>query len=530
MSDRTRNELREAPEMINSSQLEQREFSSPVASQNGLESTSALSISDTLSEAISKDVEHAPASVDITDSGTVLGGPVVPEKDSPVKAALVKTISKDYVPVSASSVSALMSEPDDKQLTEQLELVKELELQSAANNFDLSKTTEVEREKEGEVYLSSAKSNSDEKSIGYRSSLNITSSKRTMAASFTGSRNVTERNESSVKIATTTVSRQVVPSKQSYVSSVTLPEHSKKGNVIVSVTSSVTQKTEHSPSEGDGQSFRASNESTTLTNETVTSEVHRTVTQASRSDATPFTASRVEETLASNSSSAENSQRVTYEINFQGKPGTDSYTVKKVNVPSLQIAPLHSSAEPSMSPSGSLLEVSSNTVIDDEEEYEQEVEGRGSDVGKLTGSESPEADSDTESFLSAKEDITSDTDIAAYMTAVGSSTSLYTDAMPAVDSATEEATTPVNTDTEVEEEENEDDETTEHESVTPRSHTKEASEGSDLAAVKGLKEQTILLGSGVTSDAELGYRGDTEEDLASTEDLRSTGMSFSVPK
>ena len=132
--------------------------------------------------------------------------------------------------------------------------------------------------------------------------------------------------------------------------------------------------------------------------------------------------------------------------------------------------------------------------------------------------------------MSAKEDITSDTDIAAYMTAVGSSTSLYTDAMPPVDSATEEATTPVNTDTEVEEEENEDDETKEHECVTPRSHTKEASEGSYLAAVKGLKEQTILLGSDVTSDAELGYRGDTEEDLASTEDLRSKGMSFSVPK
>ncbi|XP_067035394.1 tudor domain-containing 6-like [Acropora muricata] len=530
LSDRTRDELREPPEVINSSQLDDREFSSPVASQNGLESTLARSISDTLSEAISKDVEDAPASVDITDSGTALDGPVVPEKDSPVKAALVKTISKDYIPVSASSMPALLSEPDDKQLTEQLELVKELELQSAANDFDLTKTTEVEREKEGEVHLPSAKSNSDEKSMGYRSSLNITSSKRTMAASFTGSRNVTERNESSVKITTSTVSR-VVPSKQSYVSSVTLPDYSKNGNVIVSVTPSVTQKTEHSPSEGDGHSFRASNESTTLTHETVTSDVHRTVTQASRSDTTPFTASRVEETLTSNSSSAENSQRVTYEINFQGRPGTDSYTVKKVNGPSLQMAPLHSSAaERSMSPSGSLLEVSSNTVIDEEEEYEQEVEGRGSDVGKLTGSESPEADSDTESFLSAKEDITSDTDIAAYMTAVGSSTSLYTDAMPPVDSATEEATTPVNTDTEVEEEENEDDETKEHECVTPRSHTKEASEGSDLAAVKGLKEQTILLGSDVTSDAELGYRGDTEEDLASTEDLRSKGMSFSMPK
>ena len=520
LSDRTRDEVREAPEVINSSQLDEREFSSPVASQNGLESSLALSISDTLSEAISKDVEDAPASVDITDSGTALGGPVVPEKDSPVKAALVKTISKDYVPVSASSMPALLSEPDDKQLTEQLEL----ELQSAANDFDLTKTAEVEREKEGEVHLPSAKSNSDEKSIGYRSSLNITSSKRTMAASFTGSRNVTERNESSVKIATSSISRQVVPSKQSYVSSVTLPDYSKNGNVIVSVTPSVTEKTEHSPSEGDGHSFRASNESTTLTHETVTSEVHRTVTQASRSDTTPFTASRVEETLTSNSSSAENSQRVTYEINFQGRPGTESYTVKKVNGPSLQMAPLHSSAERSMSPSGSLLEVSSNTVIDEEEEYEQEDEGRGSDVGKLTGSESPEADSDTESFLSAKEDITSDTDIAAYMTAVGSSTSLYTDAMPQVDSATEEATTPVNTDTEVEEEENEDDETKEHECVTPRSHTKEASEGSDLAAVKGVKEQTILLGSDITSDAELGYRGDTEEDLASTEDLRSTGM------
>ena len=523
LSDRTGNELQESPEMINLSQLEQREFSSPVATQNGLETTPGLSISDTRSEAISKDVEDAPPSVDITDSGTTLSGPVVAEKDSPVKAALVKSISKDYVPVSASSMSALLSEPDDKQLTEQLEVVKELELQSAA----------MERGKEGEVHLTrSAKPNSEEKSIGYRSSLNITpSSKRTMAASFTGSRNVTERNESCVKIATSTVSRQVVSSKHSYVSSVTLPEHSHNSNVVVSVTPSVTQQTEKSPSELDGHSFRASNESTTLTDETVTSEVHRTVTQASPSDTTPLSASRLEETLTSNLSSPEDSERITYEINFQGRLGTDSYTVKKVDIPSLQNAPLHSSVDRSMLPSVSVLEVSSNTVIDDEEEeYKQEVQGKGNDIGKLTGSESPEADSDTESFLSAKEDITSDTDIAAYMTAGGSSTSLYTDAMSPVDSATEEATTPVNTDTEVEEEENEDDETEEQGCVTPRSHTNEVSEGSDLATAKGLKEQTILLGNDVTSDAELGYGGDTEEDLASTEDLRSTGMSFSVPK
>jgi len=124
--------------------------------------------------------------------------------------------------------------------------------------------------------------------------------------------------------------------------------------------------------------------------------------------------------------------------------------------------------------------------------------------------------------MSAREDITSDTDTAAYMTAAGgSSTSLYTDAAASLqDSSTEEATTPVNTDTEVEDEEEEE---KIQGSATPQPPEDAADERSRSGTLKSLQEQSTVLGSGVTSDGDLGYRGDTEEGLASAEDLRSAG-------
>lgn len=513
------NELQETAEVIKPSMLEQREFAHPGATQNGdtteetpivgLDNVLAPSSSDTLSEAPSKDAEDGPPFLDTTDSSTALSGPVVPETESPVKAAVVKTISKDYVPLPAMSMSTLLTGPDEGELAD-VRVVKEketFELEPAVGNLNFMNSTKVEGGKESLVdlkhFANTTRPDSEEKPSGYRSSLNIMpSSKRTMAASFAGSR------------------RNMDSPKQSFVSSVTLPEHSHNGNVVVSVTPIVTQVSKQSPSEL--QVFVASNVSTKLTNQTVTSEVDRTVTQENRSDTTSFTASRLEEKLKLQSSSPEGNKRVTYEISFQGAPGTEPYTVRKTHASSLQNAPLCTSVERSMSPSSSFLEVSSNTVIDEEEEYEQAAEGKRIVSGTVTCSDSPEPDSDTESFMSAKEDVTSDTDTAAYLTAGGSSTSLYTDAMSPVDSATEEATTPVNSDTEVDEEEDEGDETGEQESVTPRSHAKEASKGRD-SGIMGLREQTALLGSGVTSDADLGYRGDTEEGLASTEDLRATG-------
>ena len=501
---------------------------------NGLKFIQGQSNREALSDAATKDVYDGPPSEDVTDSTPEFRGPVISETDSPVKAALVKTISQDYIPVYSTSSSSQMSALEEGHVAD-LGVGKEQEITSNAELTNISKH-DVGREavpvSAVDLHLASPsldvknipKPDTEEKPVGYRSSLNIApSSKRTMAASFSGSRYVhlSEKSESSVKTVASTVHQQVVSSKQSYVSSVTIPEHSNSGNVIVSVTPTVTQLIEQSPLELDSHSFRVSNESTTMTHlgHTVTSEVRQSVTQTNRGDTkTDFSASRLEKKLLSHSSPSDGNQIVTYKINFEGTPGTDPYTVTKTYTSPLENAP-HTSAESSsdMSPSGSLLEISSNTVIDEEEEYEQEEANKLHGSSTSVGSESPEPDSDTESFMSAREDATSDTDAAAYMTAGGSSTSLYTDAVSLVDSATEDASTPVNSDTEVEEEE-------EVEACSaPLPAVKDANALSRSGTLKGLREQTTILGSGVTSDGDLGYRGDTEEGLASTEDLRTAG-------
>ena len=545
--------MQETPQAIKQSIVEQQESTSPEirngdingeTPSHGSESIQEQS-SDVLSEAASKDFHDAPPSEDVTDSIPELHEPMAPDRDSPVKAALVKTISQEYIPVPAST-STLMSGPEGGNEAD-LGVVQEqgiVELQPGVPNLELTNATKQEHGNEAvdlqpeDPTLDAAdatKRDAEQKLTGYRSSLHIApSSRRTMAASFSGSRHVSERSETSVKTVTSTVHRQAVSSKQSYVSTVTIPEHSNDSNVIVSVTPSVTQLTEESPFDLESQAFRASNKSTTFTQRAVTSEVHRTVTQSNGGNTkTDLSASRLEEKLASHSSS-DGDQTVTYEINFQGTPGTDPYIVKKTYSSSLDSAPHTSGVSGEMSPSGSLLEISSNTVIDEEEEYEreqidqpngvneQEQADQSSGSSKSCGSESPEPDSDTESFMSAREDITSDTDTAAYMTAAGgSSTSLYTDAAASLqDSSTEEATTPVNTDTEVEDEEEEE---KIQGSATPQPPEDAADERSRSGTLKSLQEQSTVLGSGVTSDGDLGYRGDTEEGLASAEDLRSAG-------
>ena len=520
--------------MIKQNISELQESTPPISRNSGIdgetESVQKQNIGEVVSETASHDFTDAPLSQNVPDGDPAeLLVAVAPEIDSPVKAALVKTTSQDYIPIPAS-LSPDMSAPDQGNVAnlgvvqEQgvVDLKPDDHTTSTKNKRDNKAVVESELNLQPEVSrldLTNSRKHSPEEQLGgYRSSLNISPlSRRTMAASFSGSRHASERSEkNSGKTVTSSVRHQVVSSKQSYVSTVTIPEHSNKSSVIVSVEPSVTQLTEGSPFDLENHAFRASNESTTFTQHAVTSEVRRTVTQTNGSDTkTDFSASRLEEKLASYSSSADEKQTVTYEINFQGSPGTGPYTVKK-KYTSLENVPSTSEGFGEMSPSGSLLEISSNTVIDEEEEYEQDkANGSGS---KSARSESPEPDSDTESFMSAKEDMTSDTDTAAYMTAGGSSASLYTDAVSLVDSSAEEATTPVNSDTEVEDEEE-----IQGPGTPQAPDREETGDRSRSGTVKGLREQTSILGSDVTSDGDLGYRGDSEEGLASTDDLRITG-------
>ena len=502
---------------------------------------------DALSKPASDDVQDGPLQADVTDSCPELHGPVASESDSPVKAALVKTTSRDYISAPANSSP---DGPDEGRAS--LGIVQEQGLKAF---------TESPVQSQPEVLNSAGHNVEDlhspnQEKVGYRSSLHIApSSKRTMAATFSGSRHVSERSETSIKTVTSTVHRQVVSSKQSYISTVTLPERD-ADSVVVSVSPSVTQLQGESPFDLENDAFKASNESTTFTRHAVASEVHRTVTQRNGSDSTnEFSASRVEEKLASYSSSSDKKPKVTYEINFEsigGLPVTEHYTITKT-FNSLESEP-HASFEAldsgslvsgekngstqtvktvnrewsedsggNMSPSGSLLDIAKNDVIDEEEEEEEEEEKNETAGLKEARSESPLPDSDTESFMSAREDITSDTDTAAYMTAVpgGSSTSLDTDAALA-DSAADETITPVNSDTEVEHEED-GEEAGLRGPTTPQPPAEAGDDRSRSGTLKGLKDQMTSLGGAVTSDGDLGYRGDTEEGLESAEDLRTAG-------
>lgn len=516
--------------------------------RNVRENIEGQNSSDALSKPANDDAQDGAPLADVTDSCPDLHGPVAPESDSPVKAALVKTISRDYISAPANSSP---DGPDEGRAS--LGIVQEQGLKAFTES-------PVQSQPEGSNStghnVEDLHSPNQEK-VGYRSSLHIApSSKRTMAATFSGSRHVSERSETTVKTVTSTVHRQVVSSKQSYVSTVTLPERD-ADSVVVSVSPSVTQFQGESPFDLEKDAFEASNESTTFTRHAVASEVHRTVTQRNGSDSTnEFSASRVEEKLASYSSSTDEKPKVTYEINFEsigGVPVTEHYTITKT-FNSLESKP-HASFEAldsgslvsgekngftqtvktvnrewsedssgSMSPSGSLLDIAKNDVIDEEEEEEDVEEEKNEKAGlKEARSESPLPDSDTESFMSAREDITSDTDTTAYMTAVpgGSSTSLDTDAALA-DSAADETITPVNSDTEVEHEE-ESEEAGLRAPATPQPPAEAGDDRSRSVTLKGLKEQMTSLGGAVTSDGDLGYRGDTEEGLESAEDLRTAG-------
>lgn len=441
------------------------------------------------------DLRDGPYPADVTDSGVEMHGPVTAERDSPVKAAVVKTISQDYIPPPANSVPGM---PNERQAA--LGVVQDQDIRAVLTDGvqsqpEVSETT---------GHIESV--TSPEKAGGYRSSLNITpSSRRTLAATFSGSRHVSEKTETSVKTVTSTVHRQIMSSKQSYVSTVTLPERD-TDDVIVSVTPSVTQLQSQSPSaDWESRVFKASNESTAVTRHVVASEVHRTVTQSNgRESATEVSASRLEQKSTAHSSSSQAKPKVTYEINFEsfkGVPGNKQYSIKK-SFSSAENEPREAIGD--MSPSGSLMEISKNSVIDEEDEFGEKADQDGS----------PEPDSDTESFVSAREEITSDTDTAAYMTAApgGSSTSLDTDSV-LVDSAADETITPVNSDTEVEEEGSGG-----RGLATPEPVTYTGEHQGRSNTLKGLKEQMADLGSGVTSEAELGYRGDTEEGVESAED------------
>lgn len=564
VSELVQDALQETPVETKQSSAEQQELTPPGADNGEINGETPQRVtktmqgensSDALSKPASTDLQDGPPSEDVTHSCPELHGPVVAESDSPVKAAVVKSISRDYMAAPANSSPDVLDEGRASLSVVQEQGIKAVSESGVQSQPEVSSSAEHNVE---ELHSTS------QEETAYRSSLNIAaSSRRTMAATFSGSRHVSERSESSVKTVTRTVHRQMVSSKQSYVSTVTLPECD-TNNVIVSVLPNVEQLQGKSPFDLENHAFKASNESTTLTRHVVASEEHRSATKSNGRETTKeFSSSRVEEKSASHMSPSDEKPIVKYEINFEsikGMPVAEHYTIKKtfsqlesgphVSFEALDSGSLVSGAKNAdrsasastsgrnegleqsgnfisrgrsegsggdMSPSGSLLDIAKNDVIDEEEEDGEQVDQHDANA------ESPEQDSDAESFISAREDVTSDTDTAAYMTAPpgGSSTSLDTD-VALGDSTADETITPVNSDTEVEyEEEAEGAEV--RDDGTPRPAAEAGNDRSRSGTLKGLKDQMTALGGAVTSDGDLGYRGDSEEDLESAEDLRTAG-------
>lgn len=199
---------------------------------------------------------------------------------------------------------------------------------------------------------------------------------------------------------------------------------------------------------------------------------------------------------------------------------TVNYSARAARAVELAARAVDSSPETSESsdetPSGSLMNISGNMVIDEEEECESG--GHSEEGASEREEESTDHDSDTESFMSAKDDVTSDTDTAGYVTAhaTGSSASqeylsVDTDT-DTIDFESARDLTPVNSDTEEEEEM--------REPGTPVASRGALRDFEPVDQRGNLAEQMLQLGSGITSQGELGYRGDTEEGLASEEDLR----------
>lgn len=567
VSELVQDALQATPVEIKQSSTEQQELTPPGAdtageingetTQHVMETIQGQKSSDALSKPSSTDVQDGPPSGDVTDSCPELHGPVVAESDSPVKAALLKSISRDYIAAHTNSSPDVLDEGRAS-----LSIVQEQGVKAGSGSGVHGVQSQHEASNSPGKNAEELHSTTQEKAA-YRSSLNIAaSSRRTMAATFSGSRHGSERSESPGKPVTSTVHRQMVSSKQSYISTVTLPERD-TNNVVVSVLPSVTQLQAKSPFDLESHAFKASSGSTTLTRHAVTSEVHRTVTQSNGRDTTnEFSSSRVEEKLASRMSPSDEKPTVKYEINFEsikGIPVAEHYTIKKtfsqlesgphagfealdsassvagakntVSTASASSSGKNNGSEQSgnfisrgsseesggdMSPSGSLLDIAKNDVIDEEEEDDDEQ----ADQDDATA-DSPEQDSDEESFISAREDVTSDTDTAAYMTAPpgGSSTSLDTD-VALGDSAADETITPVNSDTEVEHEEEAEDAGLRGD-ATPRPAAEAGKDRSRSDTLKGLKDQMTALGGAITSDGDLGYSGDSEEGLESAEDLRT---------
>ena len=285
----------------------------------------------------------------------------------------------------------------------------------------------------------------------------------------------------------TSSTHHTVSSQKTYVSSVSVVTKKKTNDVSVRLSSSAGEQTE---AEGIGGLVVKTPTSTTLT----AAEAKRASTElvVNVSSSGPLESVPVSETLTPNSDKVETTAHT-------GNHGND-----------------HES-DPSIR--SELNGYSSQTVTLETKRVTQLKHVTMVTTANADADAGSADDSDSESFLSAREEVTSDTDTAAYLTAraSGSTTSLD---YQSLDTDTDTAHTPVNSDSEDER----------GGPTTPKpSLVRVGSDEDDTAdeptgslSSKEIAEGISLFNS--VSETELGYRADTES-LTSREDLRQAGTS-----
>lgn len=433
---------------------------------------------------------------DTTDSS--LHGPIKP--NSPVKTALLKRTSRDYINVQAQAVNVLAEAPSADWGRAHVGVVREEVEEGVEPTLDKRQQSNAERREPITVATASA------------SESRVHSEPRGPGAQ---------------------PSQQVTHSQEHFVSSVTFIPHGSR-EVSLRVRSNEEAQT---AAKQPGQKYRvtrsvARQQDRSYAVESMTRHVTEPASVAHFDQERPPTMSEYRVTFQRSNENFvvpeadgnlfQYQEPITATDDKQPIPESTMGRHVAAALPNTACARVEACESGDMSPSGSLLNISFNTVIDEEEEEEGDEDGKArEEEQQRQGSADVSDESDLESFASTRDYVTSDTDTAGYVTArVGSSSasqeylSLDTDTDTLDFESAREDATPVNSD------DDEDDGSLE----TPTARRGTLKDFESTAQQGRLDAQTVLLDAAVASNSELGYRADTEEGLAPDKAQQDTRM------
>ena len=440
--------------------------------------------------------EEADASPDTTDSG--LRGPVPPERDSPVKTALLKRTSRDYINVPAQAADVLADTPAATWSRAHVSVLREEVEQGMESS--LAKQQQPDARSNEPIAADVAKASKlhvARNSSGGQPSHQVTYAREHFVSSVTFVPHGGQHGSRKVQPSTPAGPAAEEPSQRFRVTR-GVARQQDKTYAVKSVTQHVTEQTNVMRVERESPSVMSAYK---VTFEQTDGNFAAPEPEGSLGDSRePTTATEDREPVPEST------------MGYQG------------------MAAARDSAEGGdMSPSGSLLNISSNTVIDEEDEEAEDEEAEDEEAEdepvqgeqhQHQGNASASDESDLESFVSTRDDVSSDTDTAGYVTAcVGSSSasqeylSVDTDTDTLDFESAREDATPVNTDDEED-----------GRPGTPTAGRSTLNDWEPASQLGRLDAQTLVLDAAVTSTNELGYRADSEEGLATEDAQQDTKM------